>query len=266
MAYTVAIIAPGEMGSAVAARLTDRGVRVTTSLAGRSAASAARAERARMLPVGDDSALVGEADFILSILPPGAAVALAQRLGSAIARSSHKPVYVDCNAVSPDTARAIGEVLAGTGCRYVDGGIVGPPPQSNPSATHIYVSGEAANEVTRLNDFGLFIRPLQGPIGAASAMKMSYGGITKGFTAIAVAMTLGASRAGCAACRTGGKPASSACLAHPPGASHVSQGLSLDRRDGGDRPFPWRGIAGRRYVPGHRAALRRHCRGRPRAR
>ncbi len=30
MAYVVAIIAPGEMGSAVAARLSERGVRVTT--------------------------------------------------------------------------------------------------------------------------------------------------------------------------------------------------------------------------------------------
>jgi len=198
MAYTVAIIAPGEMGSAVAARLTERGVWVTTSLAGRSAASAARAERARMVPVGDDTTLVGEADFILSILPPGDAVALAQRLRPAIAGSPRKPIYVDCNAVSPDTARVIGDVLAGTGCRYVDGGIVGPPPQSNPSATHIYVSGEAANEVARLNDFGLYFRPLEAPIGAASAMKMSYGGITKGFTAIAVAMTIGASRAGCA--------------------------------------------------------------------
>ena len=36
MAYVVAIIAPGEMGSAVGARLAERGVRVTTALAGRS--------------------------------------------------------------------------------------------------------------------------------------------------------------------------------------------------------------------------------------
>jgi predicted dinucleotide-binding enzyme len=37
MAYVVAIIAAGDMGSAVGARLAERGVRVTTSLAGRSA-------------------------------------------------------------------------------------------------------------------------------------------------------------------------------------------------------------------------------------
>jgi 3-hydroxyisobutyrate dehydrogenase-like beta-hydroxyacid dehydrogenase len=35
-----------------------------------------------------------------------------------------------------------------------------------------------------------------GPIGAASAMKMSYAGITKGFTALGAAMMLAAARAG----------------------------------------------------------------------
>jgi putative dehydrogenase len=204
MPYAVAIIAAGEMGSAVGARLAERGVLVTTSLAGRSAASAGRARRARMVAVDGDDALVGEADFVLSIVPPGDAVALAARLKPALGRSSRKPVYVDCNAVSPDTARAIGGVLAGTGCRYVDGGIIGPPPrppqppQPNAAATRIYVSGEAAHEVARLNDFGLSVRPLDGPIGAASALKMAYAGITKGFTAVGAAMALGATRAGCA--------------------------------------------------------------------
>jgi len=198
MATVVAIIAPGEMGSAVAARLAERGVRVTTSLAGRSPASVARAERARMIAVADDDALVGEADFFLSICPPGDAVALAQRLKPALARARKKPIYVDCNAVSPETAQAIGAVLEGTGCRYVDGGIIGPPPMPNASGTRIYVSGAAAKDVARLSDFGVEFPALDGPIGAASALKMSYAGITKGFTAIAVAMVLGATRSGAA--------------------------------------------------------------------
>ena len=116
MSYTVAIIAAGDMGSAVGARLGEHGVRVTTSLAGRSAASAARAEKARMVPVDDDDALVADADFFLSICPPGEAVALAQRMKPALARARKKPIYVDCNAVSPETAVEIGAVLEGTGC------------------------------------------------------------------------------------------------------------------------------------------------------
>jgi 3-hydroxyisobutyrate dehydrogenase-like beta-hydroxyacid dehydrogenase len=198
MAYTVAIVAPGEMGAALAARLGERGVKVTTSLAGRSAASAARAERARMLPAADDDALIDGADFFLSICPPAEAVALAQRLAPALARAQKEPVYVDCNAISPATALEIGKVLEPTGCRYVDGGIIGPPPPPNSTATRIYVSGAAANEVTRLSEFGVPFLRLDGPVGAASALKMSYGGITKGFTAIAVAMVLGATRAGSA--------------------------------------------------------------------
>jgi L-threonate 2-dehydrogenase len=198
MAHVVAIIAPGEMGSAVAARLAERGVRVTTSLAGRSAASVARAERVRMVPVADDDALVGEADFFLSICPPGEAVALAQRLKPALTRAQRKPIYVDCNAVSPETAKAIGAVLEGTGCPYVDGGIIGPPPLPNADATRIYVSGAAARQVARLSDFGVPFPAIDGPVGAASALKMSYAGITKGITAIASAMVLGATRAGTA--------------------------------------------------------------------
>ena len=198
MAYVVAIIAPGEMGSAVAARLGERGVKVTTSLAGRSAASAARAERARMVAVADDDALMAEADFFLSICPPGEAVALAQRLKPALTRARKKPIYVDCNAISPATALEIGAVLESTGCPYVDGGIIGPPPPPNATGTRIYVSGVAANEVARLSAFGVAFPFLDGPIGAASALKMSYGGITKGFTAIVVAMVLGATRAGSA--------------------------------------------------------------------
>ena len=199
MAYVVAIIAPGEMGSAVAARLAEHGVTVTTSLAGRSPASAARAQRAHMAPVADDHALVEGADFLLSICPPGEAIALAERFRPALTRARKKPVYVDCNAVSPETAIEIGSVLESTGCHYVDGGIIGPPPPPNGTATRIYVSGAAAAEVSRLSEFGVQFPLLDGPIGAASALKMSYAGITKGFTAIAVAMVLGATRAGSAA-------------------------------------------------------------------
>jgi 3-hydroxyisobutyrate dehydrogenase-like beta-hydroxyacid dehydrogenase len=200
MACTVAIVAPGEMGAAVAARLGERGVNVITSLAGRSAASAARAERARMQPAADDDALIDGTDFFLSICPPGEAVAVAQRFAPALTRARRKPVYVDCNAVSPATALAIGVVLEPTGCPYVDGGIIGPPPLANATGTgtRIYVSGAAAAEVARLSEFGVPFPVLDGPVGAASAIKMSYAGITKGFTAIAVAMVLGATSAGSA--------------------------------------------------------------------
>ena len=45
---------------------------------------------------------------------------------------------------------------------------------------------------------GLDIRIVGGGMGAASALKMSYAGITKGLTALGAAMMLGATRAGVA--------------------------------------------------------------------
>src|SRR5579883_2102812 len=153
MSEVVAVIAPGEMGSAVGRRLREHGARVVTSLKGRSATSIARAERAGLTPIDSDERLVDEAEFILSIVPPGEAMALAERLGPALARASRKPVYVDCNAVAPATARRIGERLAGTGCAYVDAAIIGPPPAAA-ARTVFYASGPAAGALMRLGDRG----------------------------------------------------------------------------------------------------------------
>src|ERR1044071_3281235 len=111
MADTIGIIAMGEMGSGVARRLHERGATVITQLTGRTAASAARAERAGAIPVSTDDEFAAQADFILSIVPPGDAVALAQRLAPAIKRAGRQLVYVDCNAVSPQTAERIGTAL-----------------------------------------------------------------------------------------------------------------------------------------------------------
>ena len=197
MVETVGVIAMGEMGSAVARRLHDRGATVITQLAGRSAASATRAERAGAVPVSTDDEFVRQSDFILSIVPPGDAVGLAERLAPAIRRAGRSIVYVDCNAVSPQTALRIGAMLMDTGCTYVDAGIIGPPP-SDTARTIFYASGPGARDFARLAERGLQIRLMDGPNGAASAMKLSYAGITKGCTAIGSAMMLGSTRGGTA--------------------------------------------------------------------
>ena len=190
----VAVIAPGMMGSAVAQRLTSAGVQVRTLLAGRSAASVARAQAAGLTDASHDQ--IAEADFILSIVPPGEAVALAESLSPAMRAVTRKPVYVDCNAVSPETVLRIDRVVRESGARFVDGGIIGPPPEQDSSRTRIYLSGPDAGTVTVLEQYGLSMPVQPGPVGAASAMKMSYAGITKGFTALGATMMLAATRAG----------------------------------------------------------------------
>src|ERR1044071_9298588 len=93
---TVAVIAPGNMGAGVATRLTANGVRVLTSLDNRSIASKQRAAEAGIAAVSD--AEIAGADILLSIVPPGQALALAVRLKPALQASNHKPVFVECNA------------------------------------------------------------------------------------------------------------------------------------------------------------------------
>jgi 3-hydroxyisobutyrate dehydrogenase-like beta-hydroxyacid dehydrogenase len=196
MAPTVAVIAPGMMGSAVAARLTQAGATVLTRLDGRSAATVARAKAVGM--TGASLAEIAGAGFILSIVPPGQALALAEQLAPALRDADRKPVYVDCNAVSPDTVLRIDRVVRETGATFVDGGIIGPPPDPDSSKTRIYLSGPDAAKVAVLEEYGLSMPVQPGPVGAASAMKMSYAGITKGFTALGAAMMLAATRAGTA--------------------------------------------------------------------
>jgi 3-hydroxyisobutyrate dehydrogenase-like beta-hydroxyacid dehydrogenase len=197
MTPVVAIIAPGNMGSGVGARLTENKVKVLTSLTGRSEASAKRAQAAGMVAVAD--AQLMEADFLLSIVPPGDALGLAQRLAPVLSAANKKPVYVECNAVSPRTMLEIADVIGETGCPFVGAGIIGPPPKPGTKNTKIYASGPAAGLFAKLNEYGLIVRVLEGPLTAASALKMSYAGITKGLTALGAAMMLAATRGGSAA-------------------------------------------------------------------
>jgi putative dehydrogenase len=196
MTPTVALIAPGNMGAAVAKRLTEHKVTVLTALAGRSKTSAKRARDAGMRGVKDRQ--LTDADFLLSIVPPGEALALAKRLAPVLTAAKQKPIYVECNAVSPQTMNQIAKVIAATGCVFVGAAIIGPPPQPGTTNTKFYAAGPAAAEFAKLADYGLIVRVLEGPVTAASALKMSYAGITKGFTALGAAMMLAATRGGSA--------------------------------------------------------------------
>jgi len=196
MSVTVAIIAQGSMGAGVGKRLHENGAEVRTLLSGRSAGSAERARAAGMKPAADERALLEGADFFLAILPPSEVENLAHRLAPALAALPEKPIYVDCNAISPQTATRVAAIIEPTGAKFVDGGIIGGPPRPSYSPA-IYASGAAAGETAVLRDWGLDWRAIDGPVGAASGLKMSYAGITKGTTAIAAAMLLGAARFGC---------------------------------------------------------------------
>ena len=190
----ISIMAQGGMGAATTARLVEKGLEVRTDLTGRSAASGERAAKAGMKIVSED--VLAGADFLLSIVPPAHAISLAKRLSPALHRAARKPTYVDFNAVNPQTTKKVAQIVQATGARFVDGSIIGGPPRAGYEGPAYYVSGADAKLVEVLAPFDLKIVVLDAPIGAASALKMSYAGITKGLIAIGCSMILAAQRAG----------------------------------------------------------------------
>jgi 3-hydroxyisobutyrate dehydrogenase-like beta-hydroxyacid dehydrogenase len=184
MTETVGLLHPGEMGSAVGATLKAGGARVLWVSAGRGAESRARAAALGLEDAGSIEALVREAVTILSVAPPHAALGVARE----VAGRGFRGVYVDANAVAPATAREIGRTVERGGARFVDGGIIGPASRQ-PGAARIYLSGSEAPAVQRLLDAGP-VTPvvLDGPAGAASALKIAYGGWNKGSQALLMAI------------------------------------------------------------------------------
>ena len=210
---TVGLLHPGEMGAAVGQCLAAAGHRVLWVPEGRSAASAARAAAAGLTAAsGGLAGLVREADVIVSVCPPHAALGVARQvaalgadrqvaaLGADRQVAALGGVYADVNAVSPATAREIAAIVEAGGASYVDGGIIGTPPVA-PGFIRLYLSGVRAGEVQRLFAGGAVdARVIAGDASvggdasvsgdawfAASAVKMAYASWTKGSAALLLA-------------------------------------------------------------------------------
>jgi len=169
------------MGSTLGARLRDGGGRVVVALDGRSERTRRLSGEAGLEDVGTLAALLREASFVLSVVPPEAAVDAA----TAVARESGdaRPVVCDLNAVSPATMQRVAAVLGAAGLDTVDGSISGPPPRG-PGTTRMYLSGPRAGEVAVLPIEGVERVVVSDAVGAASAVKMCTASVYKGRSAV----------------------------------------------------------------------------------
>jgi 3-hydroxyisobutyrate dehydrogenase-like beta-hydroxyacid dehydrogenase len=171
----VGLLHPGEMGAAVGAVLVARGHDVLWQPQGRSETTAQRARDAGLRPTGHFDGV----EVIVSVCPPHAALEVARSLAGS------RALVIDANAVSPETARAVGSVL---GDSWVDGGIVGPPPLRS-GTTRLYLSGARALEAAELfADTPLEAIVVDGSPVAASTLKMAYAAWTKGTAALLLAV------------------------------------------------------------------------------
>ena len=181
---TIALLHPGDMGAALGACLVANGHRVVWASSGRSPATCARAAAAGLTDKVTLGRALGDADIVFSVCPPQAALDVAE----AVAALEFDGLYVDANAIAPDTTREVGALVEAAQARFVDGGIIGPPPVM-PGLARLYLSGPQAAAAAALFA-GSFTdaRVVRGPPGAASALKLAYAAWNKGSIALLAAV------------------------------------------------------------------------------
>ena len=177
---TIGLLHPGEMGAAIGGALRQRGHEVLWASAGRSEATSARAAEAGLVDAGTAAALAESCEVILSVCPPHAAREVAALMADAAG------LFVDANAIAPATARAIAAERDES--RFVDGGIIGPPPRVE-GTTRLYLSALEARGVAELFEgSAVDARIVSANVGHASAVKMTYAAWTKGTAALLLAI------------------------------------------------------------------------------
>ena len=194
---TIGIMTPGDMGQAIAMQLKAAGFDVSTALEGRSERSRALARAAGIADLGSIARLVAQCDLVLSIMNPAAAAEFATDVARALKASAANTLVVDCNAVSPQSVRAIADMVNGAGGRFIDAGIIGAPPRGGASTT-LYVSGPQAADLQQLAGPHIAIRVLSERVGDASALKMCSAALTKGTQALWLEVLVAAQRLGIA--------------------------------------------------------------------
>jgi 3-hydroxyisobutyrate dehydrogenase-like beta-hydroxyacid dehydrogenase len=194
---TVGLMTPGDMGQALALQIKARGLTVYTALDRRSERSRALAREAGLTDLGALTRLVAECDVVLSVMNPGAALDFAREAAAALRDSGRHTLIVDCNAIAPDTAQEIAGLIEGASGRFLDAGIIGPPPRGE-AKTSLYVSGAGAADLEPLAGPQLAVRVVSERIGDASALKMCFGALNKGTQALWLEVLIAAQRLGVA--------------------------------------------------------------------
>ena len=195
MVNTVAIMSPGDMGHAVGQVLSESGIDVITCTDGRSQRTKNLAEMAGLRQVATLEDMVIQADLVLSIMVPSKAMSFVREISPHFESPKTPTYFADCNAVSPQSALAMAEVINQAGGKFIDGGIIGTAPTKG-DTPRFYVSGPDASVVMELDGRGIIVKAIGNKVGQASGIKMCYAALTKGTNTLHVALLTAASRMG----------------------------------------------------------------------
>lgn len=176
----IGVLHPGEMGISIAASATNTGHQVYWLSEARSDKTRARAENTGLIEIKSLLPLCQTCDVIISICPPHAA----EEVARSVSEAGFRGLYLDANAISPQRAIKIGQMLEANGIHFVDGGVIGGPAWK-PKETWLYLSGDRAREMAAcFSNAPLETKIIGSEIGRASALKMCYAAYTKGTSAL----------------------------------------------------------------------------------
>lgn len=192
---SIGITSPGDMGQGVAMCIKALGFNVCMASDDRSERTRTLGEKAGLTDCKSLEKLVQTCDMVLSVLDPGAAVTNAQAVAAACKATNRKIVFVECNAIAPNTMHEITGIMQAAGCTVIDAGIVGPPPRNN-AKQRFFVSGPHASLMNRINSPQINVRVAGEKIGDASAVKMCYAALTKGSIALGTELLIAARKLG----------------------------------------------------------------------
>jgi 3-hydroxyisobutyrate dehydrogenase-like beta-hydroxyacid dehydrogenase len=188
----IGLLHPGEMGISIAASAIHNRHQVYWLSQGRSDKTRARAEKFNLVEIDSISRFCQASEVVISICPPH----VAEHVAQAVSEAGFKGLYLDANAISPQRAIKIGQMLEAKNVQFVDGGIIGGPAWT-PKETWLYLSGEHAHEIISCFSNGPLETKIVGDeIGKASALKMCYAAYTKGSTALLSAILAAAESLG----------------------------------------------------------------------
>ncbi len=184
---TLAILHPGDMGSALAREFARHGWRVVSFLAERSDRTRALARDAGVTELPSMEDCVAESELVISLVPQSAATATAATFAEACRRTGVARPYIDANSISPVTMAEVASIASANGAQCVDGAFIGSAAALG-TKTKLYLSGSAAASVATQIGGALATRVLGVGIGSASAFKLSIYGFNKGLVAIFLEM------------------------------------------------------------------------------
>jgi 3-hydroxyisobutyrate dehydrogenase-like beta-hydroxyacid dehydrogenase len=193
---TIAIMSPGNMGSAIGKFLAEGGFEVVSCLAGRSDFTKERALSCGFRDAGSIEDMVAAADLVLSILDPAKVEEIATAIAAAMRATDRELVFADCNATSPATALKLNGIIEGAGGRFVDVGIIGGAPNRKENFPNFCTSGPHADLLLPLDGKGVHILKVGDEIGAGSAIKICNGAWNKGAFALYTAVMMAAEHYG----------------------------------------------------------------------